>query len=74
MAHDGRTGSEAAVLPRAITHAQLVHDWRKTLDAFGEALQHEHRYYSSSELKDIEQHLSADRRWLEHFASIRSFP
>ena len=74
MAHDGRTGSDAAVLPRAITHAQLVHDWRCTLDAFDDALGAERRYFSPSELKQLELHLAADRRWLQQFAAIRNFP
>jgi len=74
MAHDGRTGSDAAVLPRAITHAQLVHDWGCTLDAFDDALGAERRYFSPSELKQLELHLAADRRWLQQFAAIRNFP
>jgi transposase-like protein len=63
--HDGRTGGVAAVLPRAITQAQLIRDWRETLDAFGEALEHEDRYYTRPELKELERRLAADRRWLE---------
>ena len=57
-----------------ITHAELVRDWRAALDAFGVALDHERRYYSQSELKQLEQHLADDRRWLARFAAIRSFP
>jgi hypothetical protein len=56
------------------THAQLVRDWRCTLDAFGDALGAERRYFSPSELKRLELHLAADRRWLQHFAAIRNFP
>jgi len=61
---------------RPLTHAQLVRDWRRTLDAFGDALEDEDekRYFSAAELKELELHLSADRRWLRHFAAIRSFP
>jgi hypothetical protein len=72
--HDGRSGGTPAVLPRAITHRQLVRDWRTTLDAFGVALDHEGRYYTPSELKQLERHLADDRRWLAHFAAIRDFP
>jgi len=81
--HDGRTGGGAAVLPRAakldgrgrrITHAQLIRDWGRTLDAFGEALEDEERYFSASELNQLERHLASDRRWLGQFAAIRSFP
>jgi hypothetical protein len=74
LTHDGRTGGATAVLPRAITRAQLIRDWGETLDAFGEALDHEDRYYSPAELRELERHLAADRRWLKHFAAIRSFP
>jgi hypothetical protein len=59
---------------RAITHARLVADWRKTLDAFDDALECEHRYFSPAELRQLTQHLAADRRWLQHFAAIRNFP
>jgi hypothetical protein len=59
---------------RPITHARLVADWRKALDAFDEALECEDRYFSPAELKRLELHLASDRRWLEHFAAIRSFP
>ena len=58
----------------AITHSQLVWDWRSTLDAFGDALGAEKRYFSPLELKRLELHLAADRRWLQHFAAIRDFP
>jgi hypothetical protein len=57
-----------------ITHAQLIRDWRTTLDAFGEALGSERRYFRPVELRDLAQHLAADRRWLQHFAAIRNFP
>ncbi len=79
---DGRT---AASLPscrgwrgrtnvRPITHARLIRDWQRTLDAFGAALESERRYFSRLELKELERHLAADRRWLERFATIHSFP
>jgi precorrin-6B methylase 1 len=60
--------------PRTITHAQLVASWRRALDAFGEALESDDRYLTPTELKQLERELSADRRWLERFAAIRSFP
>jgi hypothetical protein len=41
---------------------------------FDEALECEHRYFSPFELKQLEQHLAADRRWLHDFAAIRNFP
>jgi hypothetical protein len=76
--HEGRVGGVAAVLPRAargpVTHARLVTDWVRTLDAFGEALASDRSYLSSYQLKQLEQHLAADRRWLRDFAAIRSFP
>jgi hypothetical protein len=76
--HEGRIGGVAAVLPRAangpVTHARLIADWRRTLDAFGEALASDRSYLSTYELKELEQHLAADRRWLRDFAAIRSFP
>lgn len=76
--HEGRIGGATAVLPRAgrgpVTHARLIADWRKTLDAFGEALASDRSYLSSYRLKELEQHLAADRRWLRDFAAIRSFP
>ena len=59
---------------RPITRALLIRDWRKTLDAFGEALDYEEHSFSPSELKQLEQRLAADRRWLQHFAAIRNFP
>jgi hypothetical protein len=59
---------------RTITHAQLVASWRRALDAFGEALESDDRYLTPTELKQLERELSADRRWLERFAAIRSFP
>jgi hypothetical protein len=80
----GRTSRTAAVLPRPgrsvgfrpITHARLVDDWRTTLDVFGAALgdEDEDRYFTPAELGQLERKLAADRRWLEHFAAIRSFP
>jgi len=75
----GRTSRTAAVLPRpgrSITHARLVEDWRRTLDVFGAALEDEDedRYFTPAELGQLERKLAADRRWLEHFAAIRSFP
>lgn len=62
--------------PASITHAQLIRDWRKTLDAFADALEDEEekRDFSPSELKQLGRHLDADRRWLRHFAALRSFP
>jgi hypothetical protein len=59
-----------------ITHARLIEDWRRALDAFAVALhgEGEERYFSPSELKRLERHLAADRRWLEYFAVIRAFP
>jgi hypothetical protein len=57
-----------------ITQVELVASWRRTLDAFGRALEGEKRYLSPAELKELERHLAADRRWLERFAAIRSFP
>jgi hypothetical protein len=59
---------------RRITHAQLVASWRRALDAFGDALESDDRYLARTELQLLERELSADRRWLERFASIRSFP
>jgi hypothetical protein len=57
-----------------VTHARLVADWRKTLDAFGDALECDDRYLAPLELQRLGRHLAADRRWLERFAAIRSFP
>jgi hypothetical protein len=57
-----------------VTQAELVASWRRTLDAFGCALACEKRYFSPGELKELERHLAADRRWLERFSAIRSFP
>jgi hypothetical protein len=60
--------------PHPITHARLVADWRRALDAVSEALEAEGRYYSPAELSDLERHVAAERRWLEHFSTIRNFP
>jgi hypothetical protein len=74
---DGRIGSVAVVLPsaagssgtrrpgRAGAPAQLVASWGRALDAFGDALDSDRRYYSPVELKELERHLAADRRWVE---------
>ena len=59
---------------RGPRQARLIASWRKTLDAFGEALSSDKRYYSAFELNVLERELAADRRWLEHFSAIRSFP
>jgi hypothetical protein len=76
--HEGRSGGVAALLPcaarRPVTHARLIADWRRALDAFGEALASDRPYLSSSEAHQLEQRLAADRRWLRDFAAIRSFP
>jgi hypothetical protein len=53
---------------------QLIRDWRRALDAFGVALAEEKRHFAPAELKQLERHLADERRWLEHFASIRNFP
>ena len=63
-----------SIADAAVTHAQLVRDWRATLDAFGEALEFERRYLTPFELKQFERHLAADRRWLRRFAAVRTFP
>lgn len=62
--------------PAPITHVQLIRDWRRTLDAFGDALadEEEQRDFTPSELKELARHLDADRRWLRCFAALRSFP
>jgi transposase-like protein len=59
-----------------VTQAELVRDWRRALDAFGAALadEGEERYFSPAELRELERHLAAERRWLAHFAAIRNFP
>jgi hypothetical protein len=64
----------ASVGAPTITHAQLVASWRRTLDAFGSALACEERYFPAAELRRLELHLANDRRWLERFGAIRSFP
>lgn len=72
-----RRGYRAARVFRpspTVTQAQLVESWRRTLDAFDCALECEQRYFSPDELKALERHLAADRRWLERFGAIRSFP
>jgi hypothetical protein len=70
--------SVAAPAPtcNTVTYAQLVRDWRSALDAFGAALadEGEQRYFSPSELRELERHLAAERRWLTRFAAIRNFP
>lgn len=78
---DGRTASPPPSYPvrrgrtnlPPITHARLIRDWRRTLDSFGAALECERPYLSRSELKELERHLAADRRWLKRFATLRSF-
>jgi hypothetical protein len=62
--------------PAPITHAQLIRDWRRTLDAFADALddEEEKRHFSPFELKQLGRHLAEDRRWLRRFAALHSFP
>lgn len=73
-AHEGGTGGQAAGPPCPVTHARLIADWRRTLDAFSEALASDRPYLPSYRLKQLEYRLAADRSWLRDFAAIRSFP
>lgn len=64
----------APSLSRSKTQAKLITSWRRALNAYGVALEEEQRYFSQSELMELQQHLAADRRWLERLAAIRNFP
>jgi hypothetical protein len=54
----------------------VIESWRRALDAFGDALadEGEERYFSAAELKQLEQRLAVDRRWLRRFALICGLP
>ncbi len=65
--------TSARTSSRGPLDARLIASWRRALDAFGDALSADKRYYSTVELKELERELAADRRWLEHFSAIRSF-
>ena len=62
--------------PASTIHAQLILEWQRALDAFGEAIddEEERRDFSPAELKRLGRHLDADRRWLRRFGALRSFP
>jgi hypothetical protein len=74
MTEDARAQDRQHRCRPASWHTRLIASWRRALDAFGDALSSDRRYYSTLELNELERDLAADRRWLEHFAGIRIFP